>query len=286
MPSNDSPIKEEPKRPVSEQAKRSHTRKRIKWVVGIAGTVLLMAGIMFGVWALTAPSEQTRSTVSAVDAEEESRLLYEQALAALESDDASAAVELLEKAVAMDPLNTSARARLESLKNGGGTSSDSGGSSSGDGNTPGDTPDDPDEGFTDSVSDLVLLLPAEVEGYEMGAPLATDKDAQITAEASRRSGPGDRVRTSTFYAHDLGDTDSAKSFVTNQMHTAFPKNSAEVTVNGVDAYFGTDGERLAVVSFSRGRYAMEVIVAAQPGTSPGSLLDLAVEAAEAFPTSL
>ena len=273
-------------KPTSGQSSRPASRKRLLWVGGVAGTVVLMGVIMFGVWALTAQPESRDTQITAMGAEEESRLLYEQALAALESDDASAAVALLEKAVTLDPLNTAARARLEFISGGGsssGENSDPNGSD--EGSDSGETPADPDEGFLDPISDLVLLLPASVEGYDMGSPLATQVDAQVTAEA-QRSGSAAEIRISTFHVHDLGDTTTAEAFVANQIQTAFPENSANVTVNGVDAYFGTDGASLAVVSLSRGRFAMEVIAAIQPGTSPGSVLDLVVEAAEAFPTSL
>ena len=278
-------------KPISEQLSRRALRKRLLWVAGVAGTVVLMTAIMFGVWALTAQTESRDAQITAVDPDEESDLLLEQALAALESGDTSAAVSLLEKAVTLNPLNMAARERLNSI-NGGGSSTGGGdddpnGSGDDPGSDPGsgETPTDPDEGFLDPVSDLVLLLPASVEGYDMGAPLATQADAQVTAEAER-SGSAAEIRISTFYVHDLGDKESAEAFVANQMHTAFPKNSSDVTVNGVDAYFGTDGTSLAVVSLSRGRFAMEVIAAVQPGVSPGAMLELAVEAAEAFPTSL
>ena len=278
-------------KPTSGQSLRLASRKRLLWIGGVAGTVVLMGAIMFGVWALTAQPESRDTQITAIDSEEESRLLFEQALAALESDDASAAVALLERAVTLNPLNMAARSRLELISGGGSSSgegedaNDSGGSTSDEGSDSGEAPTDPDEGFLDPISDLILLLPASVEGYDMGAPLATQADAQITAEA-QRSGSAAEIRISTFHVHDLGDKATAEAFVANQIQTAFSENSADVMVNGVDAYFGTDGANLAVVSLSRGRFAMEVIVAVQPGVSPGAVLDLVVEAAEAFPTSL
>ena len=79
-------------KPISEQSSRLASRKRLLWVGGAVGTVVLMAVIMFGVWALTAQTESRDTQITAVDPEDESDLLYEQALAALESDDTSAAV--------------------------------------------------------------------------------------------------------------------------------------------------------------------------------------------------
>ena len=200
-------------RPVSEQVKRSLARKRIRWVAGIFGTVLLMAGIMFGVWALTAPTEERSSAYTSIDAAEESRLFYEQALKALESDDTSAAVEFLEKAVALNPLNTSARTRLDSLKQAEGdpTIGSDENPSSGESDSSGSI--DPDEGFTDPVSDLALLLPDEVDSYDMGLPFVTEKEGQIVADAIMRSDTGAKIRKATFYVYDFDDTASAESFV-------------------------------------------------------------------------
>jgi|GEM_PF-1354010 len=259
-------------------------RKRLLWILSSVGTVIVLSLIIYGVWALTSSPEPEVRNVD-LSPQSQSETLYKSGMEALESGDTSAAVKLFAKAITVDPTNKGAREQLESIQPPppAGSSSSNGSSDDEPSDVDGDDDGDPgiDEAFFNPVSSLLILLPASVDGYTLGAPLATAEDAQVSAEPET---PGGSVRSATFYVHDMVDVASADSFVANQMHIAFPENGADVSVEGTPGYFGTDGTRLAVVSFSRGRYAFEVILAS--GVSPGTLLDTAVQAAEAFPTSL
>jgi hypothetical protein len=114
--------------------------------------------------------------------------------------------------------------------------------------------------------------------------VAEGPDAQVPADPTR-DGPSTVVRRALFSVHDRETPADAQAFVNNVTKTAFPENAAQVQVNGVDAYFGTDGARFATISYSRGRFVFEVIITAEDG-APGALVDVVIDAASAFPTSL
>lgn len=262
-----------PGRPV--ESKRITRRKAL---IGSAVTVLALAALILGMTMFASPDKSGPSDLELASIER-SQSMYDDALAELASGDATAAAQLLTRAVELDPNNKKAADKLSELD----TAQPS---------TPAPVeptgtvtpPADPNAGYTDPVADLAALLPKTATGYDMSQPLVTGTDAQVTGEGLR-SGPMPGVRTATFYVHDMGSTSAAESFVDNQTHTAFPSNAADVTVNGLKAYFGTDGDQIAVIAYSRGRFAFEVILAARSGTAVGTLLDPGVASAKSFPSS-
>ena len=269
----------------SDGRSRRRLTRRTLYLLSAAATVLVLAGVILGISALSSPTRSADSVVE-FSTGDESTSLYEQALKALASNDETAAVILLQKAIALDSTNTAARDELTKIVGARASEQSKSGNDSEDvGAT--DPPDgpvgNPDEGFTEAVEDLGTLLPASLEGYEFGMVTEFGSDANVSADPTD-SGPVDVITRVLFSVHDLQDPDTAKSFITSVTKVAFPENSAEVTVNGVPAYFGTDGARFATVAFSRGRFVFEVIVTTDSG-APGTLLDLSIVVASAFPDS-
>lgn len=265
--------------PVDSGAAR---KKRLLYVGGIVGTALVLAAVIFGVAALSKP--KASSTPGNLAGFDESSRLYDQGLAALESGDASAAAEFFARALAVDPTNSRAREQLDQI----GVDTPPATEPDDDPEPPSDEPTappvtDPDAGFTDPVDDLTVLLPKTVAGYSLGLANALGADATVAGEPTP-TGPAN-IRSVLFSVHDFEDNDKADDFVASTTLSAFPENGADVTVGGVPGYFGTDGERFAAVAFARGRYAFEVIITTDSG-APGTLMDAALLAAEAFPDSL
>jgi hypothetical protein len=281
----------DPERPSSPKAgtKTPNKNRRTLTIVGTVAFVIFLAGVIFWGSALSSTSSvEDTEVATTLTPEEESAELYQQALAAIQSGETTEAATLLQKSVALDPDNTAAAdalARISADRNSGGSSGSSGGSGASDsGDDDGDDPQppaDPDEGWEQQIEDLVAALPASVFGYELGVPTALGPDATVPADPVA-GGPVVEVRRALYIVHDYETPEAAQNFVDNVAPSAFPENESDVTVNGVAGYFGTDGTRLAAVAFARGRYGFEVILTSNTG-SPGALLDLAVEAAEAFP---
>jgi len=255
----------------------SKESQRRRWLIIFAASAFVLALVFLGMAMFSSPETEPALPSITLSAAEESDALYEDALTALASGDTTAAAGLLALAVEKDPANAAAAKKLAEVEK----------AKSQPSATPSETPDppaDPNAGYTAAVADIATLLPTSATGYELSQPLTTEEDAQLSAEGLR-TGPMPTVRAATFYAHDMGTVEAAASFVDNQAHLAFPENGAEIKVNSFDAYFGTDGDQLAVVTFSRGRFAFEVILVARPGTQPSSLLDSGVASAKYFPAS-
>jgi len=256
----------------------SKSSARRKALIGSVVTVFALAALILGITMFSSPERSGPSDLELASIER-SQSMYDDALAELASGDATAAAQLLTRAIELDPNNKAAAKKLAELDTAEPTQP-----------TPVEPtgtvkpPADPNAGYTSPVADLATLLPKAATGYDMSQPLVTGTDAQITGEGVR-SGPMPGVRTATFFVHDMGSTEAAESFVDNQTHTAFPSNAADVTVNGLKAYFGTDGDQIAVIAYSRGRFAFEVILAARPGTAVGTLLDPGIASAKSFPSS-
>ena len=247
--------------------------------------VLLLAGVIFGVSALSSPDDS--QDPPAITPLEQSDSLYERGMELLRSGDATAAARLFEQALVLNPTDEDAREQLRRIRGVPEGESDSPGD--GEVDAPpagGQEPEtfDPDAGFDTAVEFLGDLLPSGVEGYEMGSPLVDAQTASVPADPTQ-NGPVASVNRALFTVHDKGSISEARAFVTAVSKAAYDQDAADVEVNGVAAYYGTDGTKFATVTYSRGRYVFEVILTSATG-DPAPLLDLAVAAASAFPTSL
>lgn len=265
--------------------KNRMNRRMITIVSAVAG-VLLLAGVILAVSALSNPDTGDVSSL-ALTPQEESADFFDQAVAALASGETTEAADLLRLALVSDPDNSAARDELNRIYVATPTPSSS---SSPDNNLPGSNPpaSNPTEpnttGFDKPQADMGVLLPTTLIDYQLGERVVMAGEAQVPADPTAGASLG-VVRRALFSVHDRETTAAAKEFVTSVSKVAYPKNPQTITVNGVPAYFGTDGEIFAVVAFSRGRYAFEVILSSESG-APSALLNMAVKAAEAFPASL
>ncbi|MBE0417669.1 MAG: hypothetical protein IBX63_07880 [Coriobacteriia bacterium] len=255
------------------------------------GIILLSAAIIFGAGAFADRMRDDSDdgvdiTLSLEDD------LYEQARAAAESGETTAAVALLERVLAEDPGHERAAALLRRLTSAQANQSESGGTSTPDdgatspGTQPGpdpgdetpdaDTPQD-DSAFLASVGDLRSLLPEVISGWRRGTPVVDSTDATVSFEPVN---PGAISRV-VYSVHDRGSAAEAEAFIENTSKMAYPVDGASVPAGVVDGYFGTDGTRLAMVAFARGRFAFEVMVVV-PGGDPASAKESAIALAREF----
>jgi hypothetical protein len=259
--------------------------RRTKTLLLAGAGVLLLAAVIFGVSALSSPTDSQGPP--AITPLEQGDSLYERGMELLRSGDTTGAVRLFEQALVLNPTDEDAREQLRRIRG----VPEAGSDDPGDGDvdkppTGGQESDtfDPDAGFDRAVEFLGDLLPSGLEGYEMGSPLVEAQTASVPADPTR-DGPVASVSRALFTVYDRGSVSDAKAFVTAVSKAAYDQDAADVEVNGVVAYYGTDGTKFAAVTYSRGRYVFEVILTSATG-DPASLLDLAVAAASAFPTSL
>lgn len=259
------------------------------FALGAAG-VALLAAVIFGVSALSGPRDATgpnlpQTTLPASDSGD----LYADAMDALASGETTRVVELLERALIADPSNAQARAELDRITRDPALAAEPGGPGNATGE-PSAPPDEspavtnPDAGFTSPVADVGVLLPESVPGYELALAVVVGPDASVAADPVE-GGPVGTVRRALFTVHDRATPDAADAFLRDVTRIAYPNDSANVTVDGVSAYFGTDGTRFAVVAYKRGRFVFEVVVTTA-GQSPAALRDATVSAARAFPDAL
>ena len=260
---------------------------KTKTLVGSAVAVVLLASVIVVGSMLSSPSRRTPPTI-VLSAQQRSADDYTRGLVALQSGDTTAAIALLSSAVTLDASNTAAKDKLAEVKAAASKPSSAGSGSTT--TTPGDsgsatsTPG-PTGGYTEPVADLRTLLPTKYKGSALGVALA-DPSAAIVSGGGSAADSVSRIQWTVF---DRGTPAGAQKFVTSVSKVLYgeptdPKDAAThvVTVNGIDGYFGSDGKRLATASFSRGRFAFEVVLTSSSG-SPGDLREAAVQAASAFP---
>ncbi len=233
--------------------------------------------VCFGPLARSSRARQTQAVTSPPAAA--SQTLYQQALQAQSSGDMVRTAELAQAALDADPNNAEAKALLgaakkaaQRLRRGIGDAERSGDSSCGSRSG---------RGVSQEVRESRVVDAHESPRLHSRFAAAVRRD--ITMSGNRV--PASQGVTQLSWAvHDLKSEAAAKSFVAKTSKKAFPKNPGTVTVHGTKAYFGTDGTRFATVSFSRGRYAFEVLVTVN-GVAPKTAKSVASEAAKVFPAS-
>ena len=214
---------------------------------------------------------------------DESTALYMQAVAAQKSGDLTRTVELARSALQANPSNADAQRLLDAATKesvAGSSAKPPTGSTIETGTTKPSAATDPL--FLKIHKPLAVLLPTAIDGFDMGVPIESKGDVTKSGRPKNSKTP---VYSIIVAAHDRKTYSSAKSFITKTSKVAFPKDSAAVTVDGVDGYFGTDGMKFATLSFARGRYAFEVLVTASTGYDPRETKSAALAAAKAFPDS-
>lgn len=234
------------------RAGRRHTTQRrprgalrIGLTALVLGVVIVAAGLAFSMLARRpAPVPGTVITLPAGEAD------YQAGLKALASGDATQATALLTSAAGSG--NAAAKAKLAEL-----TSSQSKPV------PPGSTVTT--DTYTKPVADIGALLPTVASGYRLAQVETSTASAIVSAEPSDRTVRLTirRVEISVF---DKRTVSGATKWV-GGLSKAFPKEPGGVRVADLSGRFGTDGAHLACVSFSRGRFAFEVVVTVVRGTA-------------------
>lgn len=252
---------------------------RARFLVGGGVTVLILALVIFGLWAFTAPSNKpsTPPTIT-LSPQQQAQKAYDEGVSALSKDQTGTAIALFEKALTLDPNNASAKAALDRAKN---SSSNSGSSTTGSSTTktPPKKKTPAPVSAWDKKIDVKTLVPTSFPDYSLArVESGAVGDADISGTPSKN---GTGITTVVWHVRDYVTDAKAAQFLTLTTKKLYPNDGAQVVVNGANAYFADDGNVLASVEYTRGRYVFEVIVTAH---NPGTIKDFAVQAASAFPT--
>jgi hypothetical protein len=248
---------------------------RVRLALSTVATVVALALVIFGLWAFTAPKSQpsTPPTIHLSPAQLSAQA-YQDGMKALSNEQTGTAAAYFQKALQLDPSNSSAKAALEKTK-----SSSSGGSTNTT-STPAkkSTPTPAPPNVWTTKLDVKALLPSSVPGYSLGrAEKGSATAANVSATPSDSSSSITTVEWSVF---DQGSASKAAAFVKNVSKKLYPQGGSQVQVNDVTGYFGANSGGIGTVEFVRGRYVFEVLMTSR---SPLNDKDSAVQAAEAFP---
>lgn len=205
----------------------------------------------------------------------QSEVLRTQAEDALRAGETTAALLLARSAAAADPTNAAARDLVTRLSAASSTSTKPTGSSSSSqaSSTSASSPAPADAGYIQPVADLAALLPTGLAGYALEPAVITPDSVSVSASPQQTGAETGRF---IWTVRDRKKVSRARSFLRKTTKELYGKDRASVTVHGVSAYYGTDGGRIATVTYARGRYVFEVLLSAEAGSAVGT------KAAEAF----
>ena len=247
-----------------------HAALRRSVVIGGAATVLVLTTVVLGVMAFGPTHEASSSKV---------------ALPGL-GDRRGAGATTSETSSSTGSSSTSTNATGSSSSSTSGSTSgstsrsNSGSGAHGGSSTNGTKNKSVGDPFAAQIADIAGLLPTSFSGYSVGAVAKSGSDVVVAATPSG-SASAQRI---LWAVHDRGSTSAAKTFITKVSKATFPVDAGNVSVHGVQGYYGTDGIRFATLAFARGRYVFEVLGTAS-GSDPGLLHGTVVDAALAFPAS-
>lgn len=254
------------------------TRRILVAVAVVVGLAL----VIFGVSAISGTKKPADTTASTTQLSDEARaeLLANQALAAASKDDTVTARSLAESALKLNAANQVAVGVIKRLDE------------SAQANSVTETPSKPAtttptsaDVWSSPAKSLTAFLPKTIKGWDSGDVVVQGADAQVTFEPESGNADEGSVIRATFFVHDRGSAAKAKTFVSTVDKKVYPGDGSVATFGTQSGYFGTDGARLAVAAFPRGRYAFEVVVYSQQGIKPATLRSLATRLAAAFPAA-
>lgn len=265
--------------------KRSKQLRRDAMIPGIV-TVVVLAAILIGIAAFGPAQSEKKVELGLADTALDSEQYAVQAENALASGNTTAAVELANRALSIDPDNATARSVIVGAASSQQNATSSGASSSkstprvDSKKTSGAKPvsPDPDVGFTKKLSDMERLLPIAFEDYFLGGATTTENESQVSATPVS---VGQEANQVIWTVHQTNSKAEARAFISDVSKNLYANDVATLKFDGVTAYFGTDGARFATVSYLRGIYVFEVLVTGTD-TNPKTLQGLAQEAAKAF----
>lgn len=257
------------------------TMKRVAvWVAAVIGLALLI----FGVSAISStkrPADSTATTTQ-LSAEARADVLARRALAAASENDTGTARSLAESALKLSATNQTALGVIDRLDAADRASRPA--TTAPPSATPTTTAIAPDA-WTKPVKNLATLLPTAVAGWTAGSVVVEGSDALVTFEPVQDTADaGSSVRV-TFNVHDRGTPAKATAFVSSVDKKVYPGDGSSLKIGTSNGYFGTDGARLAVAAFARGRYAFEVVVYSQQGIKPATLRSTVLKLASSLPAA-
>ena len=249
---------------------------KLKRILVLVAAVIGLALLIFGISALSSAKKpaETVATTSRLSAEAQADILAQRAVAAESKSDTATARSLAESALKLNAANQTAVAVVKRL----------------DEANPGTalTPSKPTNTATTAdtwlkpIKNMASVLPTSITGWSAGNIVSQKGDAQVTFTPDAEGADTGSAVRATFAAHDRGSAAKASTFVRSVDKRVYPGDGATVKFGTQSGYFGTDGARLAVAAFARGRYAFEVVVYSQEGIKPSTLRPLAVKLAAAW----
>ncbi len=250
---------------------------KLKRILVAIAAVIGLALLIFGVSALSSSkkSTDTVATTNQLSAEAQADLLAQRAVAAESANDTGTARSLAESALKLNAANQTAVAVVNRLNE------------ADPGNTSADTKPDPGatttaDTWSKSIKNMASVLPTAIAGWTAGDIVSQKGDAQVTFTPDAEGSDGGSAIRATFAVHDRGSAAKASTFVKSVDKKVYPGDGATMKFGSQSGYFGTDGARLAVAAFARGRYAFEVVVYSQEGIKPSTLRPLAAKLAAAW----
>lgn len=257
--------------------------KHIKAFVGSAGVTLVLALVIIG-GAMIAPQKGANPDLVKQN--------IEQAVDSLSKGDTDTAKILVDEALKVDPGNKDALAlqlEIEKLitKKTSGGSTNTGNDTGGDSNT--DTGSGEaltgqaalDKKYAQKVADPAAVFPDTFSGYTLAEPVVQASAYTMSATPDTKG----KVATISWAIVDQATPVTAASYVKNVKNNVYPNNPGTVSVSGVDAVIGTNTNgplSWAAVTFSAGRYSLQVLVTGKSNAKETDLIETAKLAALAF----
>lgn len=259
------------------------SRRAWSWTAG----ALILALVIFAGAALSQPGA-SRRTAPRLTPAIQSQKLATQASEAASRGETQTALSLAEKSLKLDSSNATAKRVVATVKNAAaGTSPDSSApaeSASASGAPLPATDPAPAGQYADKVDDLSTLLPTSVSGWRSGSVVARGDDALVTFTPVSTSPEYRTTTRATFTVSDFVTESKAAAFVNDVEKRVYSKSGSTTQVGVVSGYGGTDGSRLFVFAFARGRFVFETLVNAKPGVT-ADLSAVATALAASFPAS-
>jgi len=251
-------------------------RALMRWSITVAVAAVLIIAIGAVGPALFGQHRNTGPASTSVAARDRSEQLLAQANVARAAGDTQTALALARSAVEADPSNAAASELVTQLSSGGATSSQTTttpGGSSPSTSTAATPSASPDAGYVQPVADISSLIPTGLAGWSLDPAVADRADVSVSASPVGAGADDGRL---IWAVHDRQTVAGAALFITKTSKVLYGKHAATVAVHGVSAYYGTDGGRLATVTYTRGRYVFELIFPTSLGRERG------IRAAAAF----
>ena len=187
-----------------------------------------------------------------------------QAEQTLKAGDATTALSIARTAVGADPTNAAASDLVTRLSAGSSPPSAPTGSpgTAAATTTPAPSSASRDAGYIRAVTHVAALLPSKFLDYTFEPAVITPGSASVSASLQQSGSESGRF---IWTVRDRKTVRGAQAFVSKTTKVLYNKHRASPTVHGVTAYYGTDGQRIATVTYTRGRYVFEVLLSSDIG---------------------